>query len=67
MEYRLKPIGKQLVRVCHRSLSHNHCRVRVAALKAVCRYRFVMIAVLSVFLSGTPNGRICDISDIVAL
>nr|XP_024372966.1 dynein assembly factor 5, axonemal-like isoform X2 [Physcomitrium patens] len=37
MEYRLKPIGKQLVRVCHRSLSHNHCRVRVAALKAVCR------------------------------
>ena len=38
MEYRLKPIGKQLVRVCHRSLSHNHSRVRVAVLKAICRY-----------------------------
>ncbi|KAG0579915.1 hypothetical protein KC19_4G134300 [Ceratodon purpureus] len=37
MEYRLKPVGKQLVRVCHRSLSHNHSRVRVAALKAICR------------------------------
>ncbi len=37
MGYKLKPVGKQLVRVVQVSLSHNHCRVRVAALKAIRR------------------------------
>ena len=45
MEYRLKPVGKQLVKVCHRSLSHNHGRVRVAALKAICRYQYLQFFV----------------------
>ncbi|CAK9872389.1 unnamed protein product [Sphagnum jensenii] len=37
MGYKLKPVGKQLVRVVQVSLSHNHYRVRVAALKAIRR------------------------------
>jgi hypothetical protein len=37
MGYKLKPVGKQLVRVVQVSLSHNHCRVWVAALKAIRR------------------------------
>ncbi len=37
MGYKLKPVGKQLVRVVQVSLSHNHYRVRVAALKAIHR------------------------------
>ncbi|CAK9871249.1 unnamed protein product [Sphagnum jensenii] len=37
MGCKLKPVGKQLVRVVQVSLSHNHCRVRVAALKAIRR------------------------------
>jgi hypothetical protein len=37
MGYKLKPVGKQLVRVVQASLSHNHYRVRVAALKAIRR------------------------------
>ncbi|CAK9219300.1 unnamed protein product [Sphagnum troendelagicum] len=40
MGYKLKPVGKQLVRVVQVSLSHNHYRVRVAALKAI--HRLVM-------------------------
>jgi hypothetical protein len=37
MGYKLKPVGKQLVRVVQVSLSHNHYQVRVAALKAIRR------------------------------
>ncbi|CAM6008781.1 unnamed protein product [Sphagnum balticum] len=51
MGYKLKPVGEQLVRVVQVSLSHNHYRVRVAALKAIRR------SLLAGFQDPSPHLR----------